>query len=110
MSEKIEKAIAHITKEMMKNQNNLTIVRIEEHLTNLCTNDNIAEKLLKDDKSLKGAVDAMMKKARNRTTGSCACLTDEEGFSIVEEYYGITDTDKTFSKKTFEHIDVLADI
>ena len=110
MSEKIEKAIAHITEQMMKDQKNLSLVRIEEYLTNLCTNEGIAEKLLNKTKTLQGAIDAMMKEARNRTTGSCACLTDEEGFSIVEEYYGITDADKTFSKKTFEHIDVLADI
>lgn len=89
----INKAISHLAEQMMKNQE-AYIVAIEEHLTNICTNEKIAQKLLAEGKTVDGAFNAMKKKAEKAAKNGSACFRDEEGFQIVEEYYGITEEDK----------------
>ena len=85
----IDKAIAKITDEMMKSENP-AIRHIEEHLTNLCTGEAVAEKILAPEKTLKGAYEAMKKEARKMAGDSGEiCISDEEGFRIVDEYFGI---------------------
>ena len=54
----IDKAIEKLTKEMMK-LNNPFAQAIEEHLTEICTSDAVAEKILQEGKSLKGACDSI---------------------------------------------------
>ena len=49
----INKAIEKLTKEMMK-LNNPFAQAIEEHLTEICTSDAVADKILQEGKSLKG--------------------------------------------------------
>ena len=44
MQEIINKAIAHITNQMMQNQDDSAIVAIEEYLTDICKNEVIASK------------------------------------------------------------------
>lgn len=90
MSERTDKAIARITEEMMA-IGTRTARRIEEYLTNKCTNDLIAEKLLDEDKTLKGCVAFCTKKAEPQRDGQSAMVEDEEVFEWIEEYYGITD-------------------
>ena len=51
----IDKAIAKLTQEMME-ANDPVIQMIEEHLTEVCTTDEIAEKILAEGKTLKGAL------------------------------------------------------
>lgn len=94
----IDKAIAKITDEMMKS-NNPAIRHIEEHLTALCTNEGIAGKILAEGKTLKGAYNAMKEEARRMAGGSGEiCISDEDGFRIVDEYFGIS-ADKGTSAK-----------
>lgn len=82
-------AIAHITEQMMQ-ENNPAITVIEEYLTNLCTTEEIAEKLLQKGKTLKGALKSIEEVAKKRSGIGCVCIPDEEGFAIVRDYYGIT--------------------
>lgn len=85
----IDKAIAKITDEMMKS-NNPAIRNIEEHLTKICTNEVVAEKILADGKTLKGAYNAMKEEARRMAGGTGEiCISDEDGFRIVDEYFDI---------------------
>lgn len=107
MSELTNKAIAHITEQMME-QDNPAIVAIEEHLTELCTTEAVAHKLLADGKRLSNALKAIEKEARKRAVGGCGCVPSDEGFRIVEDYYGITETDKRSSlcKSTAPLIDI----
>ena len=94
----IDKAIAKITDEMMKSKNP-AIRAIEEHLTNLCTNNEVAEKILDKDKSLKGAYNKMKEEAKKLAGGSSEiCISDEDGFRIVDEYFGINQIKKSTSK------------
>lgn len=86
----IDKAIAKLTREMME-ANDPAIQTIEEHLTEVCTTGEIAEKILAEGKTLKGALKEIENTARERQTrnGSCVCISDTEGFRITDEYFDI---------------------
>lgn len=98
MNPKIGKAIKKITEEMMENQNNTAIRVIEEHLTSICTTNEVAEKILNEEKTLRGALEAIRNEAQKEKVGNCACIDDKRGFEIVEKYFGIEEEDKKFNK------------
>lgn len=93
MSERTDRAIAKITDEMMKLEDPIA-QGIEEHLTDICTNDIIAEKILAADKTVKSACDALWKEAKKRRKGNSAYIPMEEAFLIIEKCFGITEDDK----------------
>lgn len=101
MSKKTDEAIAKITVECEGKEH---LIPFEEHLTELCTNDCIAEKILQEDKTLQGSFDAMKRIAEKRKHGNFAYIPEKEGFSIIEEYYGITDADKSRSSRQAENL------
>lgn len=99
---KIDKAIAKITGEAMAIGSPYAIF-LEEHLTEICTNDIVAGKLLANGKSLKSHVDDIVtemreeaKKAKKGNVG-CAGISDVEAFRRVEEYYEIKPEDKKYA-------------
>ena len=65
----IDKAIEKLTKEMMK-LNNPFAQAIEEHLTEICTSDAVAEKILQEGKSLKAACDSIREVAKKNAVGA----------------------------------------
>lgn len=90
MTELQERAIAKIDAKIEKEKRNRAIAVIGEYLINLATaHPEVAEKLADTNKTLAGAYDAMYKEARKKQYNHCAVLTDEEGFEIVCEYFGI---------------------
>ncbi|QIB68593.1 hypothetical protein Ami103574_04325 [Aminipila butyrica] len=89
MSELTNRAIAHITEQMMQDQNNPAIVALEEYLTDLCTSDSVANLLLSKDKSLKGALKAIENVARKKAVGNCGVVPPDEAVDIIRGYYGI---------------------
>lgn len=97
-----DKAIAKITDEAMKIDDPMAFA-IEEHLTQLCTSNAVAKKLLAEDKSLNVAYDLIWKEASKRKRGRVAFIPPEEVYAMVDKYYGL---DQTSSKphKT-EHAD-----
>ena len=106
------KAIAKITKEAMEIGDPMAIA-IEEHLTDRCTNNQTAEKLLAEDKSLKKAIDLIMQKARkmaqeNRkgNTGH-AVISDEDAYRMVDEYYGLDQEIVSKKKTATDRVDAL---
>lgn len=104
MSKKTDEAIAKITAEC---EGKGHLIPFEEHLTELCTNDCIAEKILQEDKTLQGSFEAMKKIALKRAQGNFAHIPDQDGFIIIEEYYGITDADESGSgRRTSNLIDI----
>ena len=96
MSIKQDQAIAKITNEAMEIKNNFAIF-IEEHLTGICTNDKVADKLLagKPLKDFcKSCEEEARKKARAQGSGfQIAGLPDQEYFDMVEAFYEITAED-----------------
>lgn len=95
----INKAIAKLTDEMMKLDNPLAQA-IEEHLTELCTNEETAAKILANGKSLKACCDSIKDEARKRAKNNVAYIPPAEVFEMAEKYYCI---EKHAAKK----IDVL---
>lgn len=87
---KRDKAVARITEECTGKE---YLIPFEEYLTSICTNDVIAEKILDENKTLGGCFDAMKTIAKKRAKNGFAYISPEEGFSIIREYYGITDED-----------------
>lgn len=89
----IDKAIAHITNQMMKDKREVIRV-IEEHLTGVCKTKAVAEKILVEGKTLDGAYRRIEDEARKQRKSNCVCIDPWTGFALVEEYYGITGDDK----------------
>lgn len=95
----INKAIAKLTDEMMKLDNPLAQA-IEEHLTELCTNEETAAKILTDGKSLQACCNSIKDEAKKRAKNSVAYIPPAEVFEMAEKYYSI-------EKRATKKIDVL---
>ena len=100
----IDRAIARITDEMMKIDDPLAQL-LEEHLTEICTTDQVAEKLLNPGKTLKGLHSKVWDEARNRRKGNGAYIPDEEIYKMAEKYYGIEE--KAAPAKQINVLDLL---
>lgn len=94
----INKAIAKITDEMMQ-ENDLLITMIEEHLTNICTTEAVAQKLMNEGKTLKACSKVIWAEAEKRKKGRGAHIPDTECYEMAEKYFGITEEDKAGQKK-----------
>lgn len=108
MSQKTDEAIAKITEETMKINNNFAIF-IEEHLTGICVNDKVADKLL-TGKPLadfcKTCESEAKEKAKKQGNGvQIVGLPDAEYHKMAEDYYGITEKDK--SQTSGDVIDIM---
>ena len=101
--EHINNAIAKITEEALALQDPFAQM-IEEHLTTICTTEEVAMKLLSEDKKLKTFCEDVWKEARNRATkcaaGSGAYISDAECFEKAEAFYNITEEDKRTKSQT----------
>ncbi len=86
MSIKTDQAIVRVTEEC---QNAEHLIPFEEYLTSICTTDAIAEKILDEGKTLKGCFENMKNIAKKRAVGGCAYIPNDEGFSMIRDYYGI---------------------
>lgn len=93
----IDKAIAKITDEMMKIDTPLAI-GIEEHLTEVCKSENVAEKLLDEGKSLKACCDKVTAEARKRAKNNVYAFPSDEVYAMVDEYYGISNVPEPAKK------------
>ena len=93
MSERTDRAIAKITDEMMKLEDPIA-QGVEEHLTDICTNDIVAGKILSEEKTVKGACEALWEAARKRRKGRSAYIPTKETFAIIKKYFSINKEDK----------------
>lgn len=107
----LNKAIEHITKQMMEEQDDLFIVQIEEYLVDSCTTLDVAEKLMNPDKSLAECRKEIRKEVEKQAKEGCAVVRSTEVFKLVDSYYGITsDSDSSSSiknQKSNNVVDVL---
>lgn len=102
----IDKAIKKITEEAMA-INNPVAFGIEEHLTEICTSNSVAMKILAEDKSLKAIYDKVWAEARKRKKGNCAYIPPAEVYAMVEEYYGISSSVAQPQRPSRERANVL---
>lgn len=82
-------AVARIKAEMAEKNNPYTRAVGNMLMKQLDTNPQGASKILAKDKTIAKSLDEMRKEAEKHRSGSCAVLTDEEGFAVVLKYYGI---------------------
>lgn len=85
----IDQAIAHITEQMMAEGEDPLAIIIEEHLTRICTNMEVAEKLLAPEKSVKKCAAMLWDEAKNRRKNNAAIIPADEMYSLIDSYYGI---------------------
>lgn len=86
----LKKAIEKIKSEMDQNKNSTYIQVVGAFLLkHLKENPGAAEKVLVQDKTIAKSLDEMRKAAEKKKVGSCAVLTDQEGFEVVLKYFGI---------------------
>ena len=101
-----DKAIEKITKEAMEINDHVAF-GIEEHLTELCTTNTVAMKILDDDKKLKEIYDKVWSEARKRREGSCAYIPPEEVYAMVDEYYGLNNKVTNRQRSSADRANVL---
>ena len=88
-------AIEKINKEMQEKNNAYTKVIGGYLLEQIERNQEIAEKIMDEKKSIEKSLKEMRKAAEKQKIDNCAVLTDEEGFKIVAEYYRFEIKEKT---------------
>lgn len=101
-----DKAIEKITKEAME-INDPVAFGIEEYLTELCTTNTVAMKILDDNKKLKEIYYKVWSEARKRRKGNCAYIPPEEVYAMVDEYYGINEQAAPSRRSDPNKVDVL---
>lgn len=106
----LQKIIDTIEAELEKNKDNRMMRLIGDYVIAQCEKSSAAAEAvsaaLDNEKTIGGAVKAMEDKAReNAGSGASAgFLTDEEGYNIVKEYFGIG---KTKSEKVVSIFDLM---
>lgn len=89
----LQSVIDALEKECKKNGNNPMYETISNYIIEKCeANSQTLEKVKKaidEKKSISGAVSKMREAAKKRAVGGCGVLTDEEGYAIVEGFFGI---------------------
>ncbi|AOZ91588.1 hypothetical protein [Paenibacillus crassostreae] len=58
-------------------------------LQHINSNPQDAEKIMATDKTIIKSLDEMRKVAEKKKVGNCAVLSDQEGFAVVLNYFGI---------------------
>lgn len=99
----LQNAISKLKTEMEQSNNNPYIQVVGEFLLkHLVSNPGSAELINNPDKTIGGSLDAMKKEAEKKKVGSCAVLTDDEGFAVVLKYFGIEPATESKPKPAFD--------
>lgn len=85
-----DKAIEKINAELQKAGNNPYTEIVGHYIIDRCLDAACAEKVMMDGKTLKGAMDAIMERAKRAKQGSVAVLTPSEVFGAVDKYFGLS--------------------
>jgi hypothetical protein len=86
----LNEAVSKIKVEMERKNDDPYVQVVGEFLLGyLKDNPGSAEQFMDPEKSIEKSLDEMRKAAEKKKKGTCAVLTDAEGFAIVLKYYGI---------------------
>ena len=103
MNPKINEAIAKLTEEATKAGDPLSIF-IEEHLTDKITNEDIANKILDEDKTIAALIKQIKAKAKEQAVNGVGAVSDDDVRKMTDEYFGI---DNAEPKKMIDVMDLL---
>ena len=84
-----EEAIRKINDEMQENPQDTYTEILGHYLIGRAADPGVAARLLKEDKTLKGAMKDVVAKARKKQKGNVAVLTPDEVFDTVDAYFSI---------------------
>jgi len=85
-----QEAVLKLKNEIEQNKNNPYIQVVGNFLLgHLESNHQDAEKIMTADKTIVKSLDEMRNVASKKKVGNCAVLTDQEGFAVVLQYFGI---------------------
>ena len=103
-----DKAIAKITEEAMA-INDPVAFGIEEYLTEICTSNTVAMKILAEGKHLKVIYDKVWAEARKRRTSgkNCVFIPPAEVYAMVDKYYSINEQAAPSRRSESNKVDVL---
>lgn len=85
----MDEAVKKINGEMQKNPEDLYTEIVGHYIIDRCSDQSVADKVAKPDKSLSGAMGMIMCAARGKTKSNVAVLTPAEVFGAVDRYLGI---------------------
>jgi len=85
----IQQATEKLKNEMAKENNPYVQAVGQFLLQHIESNPANAEKILAEEKNILKSLDEMRKAAEKKKVGNVAVLTDQEGFAIVLNYFGI---------------------
>lgn len=89
----LRQAIEKIENEMHKNQGVPYVQLVGQFMIDyLNANNDHAEKILAEGKSILGSLKSMQSVAKDHRIGETAILTPEQGFNAVLSYYGIEES------------------
>lgn len=100
---KINEAIAKLTEEATKAGDPLSIF-IEEHLTDKITNEDTANKILDEDKTIASLIKEIKAKAKEQAVNGVGAVSDEDVRKMADEYFEI---DNAEPKKMIDVMDLL---
>lgn len=83
-----EDAHTKLIKEMNGHEKEPTYEKVLDYLMHRAESAMAAVKIINSEKTISGAIEHMTSIARKKKTGSTYVMTDEEGFKIIDEYYG----------------------
>lgn len=109
MTEKMQQAIDKIDNEMEANQ---SLKPFAQYITDkLIASDEAAEKILDEKKTLKGCFSDSQSKARQMSSGGCACVDDETVFAWIRGYFGFDcEPVSTQTESNIIDFDIFADL
>jgi len=85
-----QEAVLKLKNEIEQSKNNPYVQVVGSFLlSHLESNHQDAEKIMTADKTITKSLDEMQKAAAKKKVGNCAVLTDQEGFAVVLQYFGI---------------------
>ena len=88
------KALEKINAEMQKDPQNVYMEAVGHYvLDRVAMSPEDAEKILAEDKSLKGCLEEIKKKAQKEAKGGVAVIRDDVVFGWADEYFGIGKND-----------------
>ena len=83
-----EAAHAKLINEMKEHENMPIYESVLDYLMRQAENAAAADLIMDSQKTVKGAVDHMTAVARKKARGGSYAMTDDEGFKIIDKYYG----------------------
>ena len=82
-------AVEKINTEMQKNPTDKYTEIVGQYIIDRCANDEDGALVAKDGKTLAGAMEAVMEKAKSAKRGNYAVLLPAEVFGAVDKYFGM---------------------